>query len=98
MRTENSSRPHGFGRLDAETFTPFPKNPVIAKFFRQIGRADELGSGIRKMMKYSWAYGGSDPELCEGDVFKIVVKVPEFGDRLEPATRATARVTARVTA
>jgi len=86
VRTENSSRPHGFGRLDPETFTPFPKNPVIAKFFRQIGRADELGSGMRKMMKYSRAYGGADPELIEGDVFRIVVKVPEFGERLEAAT------------
>ncbi len=84
VSTENSSRPHGFGRLDPETFTPFPKNPVIAKFFRQIGRADELGSGMRKMMKYSQAYGGADPELIEGDVFRIVVKVPEFSERPEP--------------
>ena len=52
VRTENSSRPHGFGRLDIETFTPFPKNPVMARFFRQIRRADELGSGMRKLMKY----------------------------------------------
>lgn len=81
VRTENSSRPHGFGRLDPENFTPFPKNPVIAKFFRQIGRADELGSGMRKMMKYSRAYGGADPELIEGDVFRILIKVPEFSEK-----------------
>jgi ATP-dependent DNA helicase RecG len=77
VRTENSSRPHGFGRLDPENFTPFPKNPVIARFFRQIGRADELGSGMRKLMKYSRAYGGADPELVEGDVFRMVIRVPE---------------------
>jgi predicted HTH transcriptional regulator len=53
--------------------------PVIAKFFRQIGRADELGSGMRNMMKFSRAYGGADPELIEGDVFRIVIKVPESG-------------------
>jgi len=41
VRTENSNKPHGFGILNPATFTPFPKNPVIAKFFRQIGRADE---------------------------------------------------------
>ena len=96
VRTENSSRPHGFGRLDPETFTPFPKNPVIAKFFRQIGRADELGSGMRKMMKYSRAYGGAEPELIEGDVFRIVIKVPEFGEKMEPAT-GTQQVTPEVT-
>jgi ATP-dependent DNA helicase RecG len=78
VRTENSNKPHGFGVLNPETFTPFPKNPVIAAFFRQIGRADELGSGMRKLMRYGKAYGSADPELIEGDVFRIVVKVPEF--------------------
>ena len=58
------------------TFTPFPKNPDIARFFRQIGLADELGSGVRNMMKYGKAYGDDDPELIEGDVFRIIVKVP----------------------
>jgi len=81
--TENSNKPHGFGVLNPETFTPFPKNPVIAAFFRQIGRADELGSGMRKMMRYGKAFGGADPEMIEGDVFKIVVKVPEFGSNGE---------------
>lgn len=79
VRTENSNKPHGFGALNPANFTPFPKNPVIGKFFRQIGRADELGSGMRKMMKYGKAYGGADPEMIEGDVFRIIVKVPEFG-------------------
>lgn len=81
VRTENSSRPHGFGRLNPETFTPFPKNPVIARFFRQIGRADELGSGMRKMMKYCRIYGGHDPELIEGDVFKMVINIPKFWEK-----------------
>lgn len=78
VRTENSNKPHGFGVLNPETFTPFPKNPVIAAFFRQIGRADELGSGMRKLMRYGKVYGGANPELIEGDIFRIVVKVPEF--------------------
>ena len=77
VKTENASKPHGFGVLQPETFTPFPKNPVIAKFFRQIGRADELGSGMRKMMRYGKAYGGADPELIEDDIFKIIVKYPD---------------------
>ena len=78
VRIENSNKPHGFGLINPETFSPFPKNPVIARFFLEIGRADELGSGMRKMMKYGKAYGGSDPELLEGDVFRIVIKTPEF--------------------
>ena len=78
VRTENSNKPHGFGVIDPATFTPFPKNPVIAHFFQQIGRADELGSGMRKLMKYGKLFGGSDPELIEGDVFRMIVKYPDF--------------------
>ena len=78
VRTENSNRPHGFGLIDPSKFTPFPKNPVIAHFFQQIGRADELGSGMLKLMKYGKAYGGAYPELIEGDVFKTIIKVPDF--------------------
>jgi ATP-dependent DNA helicase RecG len=103
VRTENSNRPHGFGALNPETFTPFPKNPVIAAFFRQIGRADELGSGMRKMMRYGKAYGGADPQLIEGDIFRIIVKVPEFSttgeesDTAEGKPQATPHVAPQVT-
>lgn len=34
---------------------------------------------MRKMMRYGKAYGGADPQMIEGDVFRIIVKVPEFG-------------------
>ena len=87
VRTENSNKPHGFGVLNPDTFTPYPKNPVICKFFRQIGWVDELGSGMRKMMKYGKAYGGANPEMIEGDVFRIMVKVPEFGGAENSAIR-----------
>jgi ATP-dependent DNA helicase RecG len=34
---------------------------------------------MRKLMRYGKAYGGDDPQMIEGDVFRIIVKVPEFG-------------------
>jgi len=64
--TYNANRPHGFGLLDPATFSPYPKNPVIGAFFREIDRADELGSGMRNLMKYGKRYGGSDPQLIVG--------------------------------
>ncbi|MDO9515657.1 MAG: putative DNA binding domain-containing protein [Syntrophales bacterium] len=97
VRTENSNKPHGFGVLNPATFTPFPKNPVIGAFFRQIHRADELGSGVRNLMKYGKAYGGSDPELVEGDIFRIIVKCPDFevrptvSTKLRPESRPQSR-------
>jgi ATP-dependent DNA helicase RecG len=78
VTTFNANRPHGFGLLDPETSVPFQKNPVLGAFFREIDRADELGSGMRKLMLYGKKYGGSDPQLIEGDVFRMIVSVPEF--------------------
>ena len=33
---ENSNKSHGNGIIDPENFSPFPKNPTIAKFFKEI--------------------------------------------------------------
>ena len=56
-------------------FVPDPKNPIIAAFFREIGYADQLGSGVRNLFKYAKAYGGSLPRLTDGDVFLIEVSL-----------------------
>ncbi len=54
---------------------------MIGAFFREIDRADELGSAMRNLMKYGKAYGGADPQLIEGDVFRMIISVPEFGEK-----------------
>jgi len=78
VTTFNANRPHGFGLLDPETSIPYQKNPILGAFFREIDRADELGSGMRKMMLYGKRYGGADPQLIEGDIFQMIISVPEF--------------------
>ena len=50
-----------------------PKNPVIASFFNNIGRADELGSGSKNLLKYVRVYSGEVPSLVEGNVFRARV-------------------------
>jgi ATP-dependent DNA helicase RecG len=70
---ENGNRAHGVGALNIDTFEPFPKNPAITKVFREIGFADELGSGMRNSYKYTKLYSGGEPEFIEGDVFKIII-------------------------
>ena len=67
--------------IDPQHFTPFPKNPTIAKFFKEIGMADELGSGVRNVFRYGPVYtAGAVPELVEGDVFKTVIPLKITGD------------------
>ncbi len=96
VTTYNANRPHGFGVLTPETFVPFPKNPTLGAFFREIDRADELGSGIRKMMLYGKKYGDVDPQLIEGDLFRMIVKVPEFGENPASTTQTKAHDTPEV--
>lgn len=56
---------------------PNPKNPIIAAFFRNIGYADQLGSGVRNLFKYSKYYSGKEPQFIDGDVFRIIVPLDE---------------------
>lgn len=72
---ENANIPHFYGEINPANFTPYPKNPSIAKVFREIGFADELGSGVKNLYKYAKAYGGNDPVIIEGEVFRVEVKL-----------------------
>ena len=74
---ENSNKPHGFGAIDLQNFTPYPKNPTIARIFKEIGHADELGSGTRNLIKYGQLYSDQPIELIEGDIFKTTVHVAD---------------------
>ena len=94
--TENSNNPHGRGPISPVDFSPFPKNPVIAKMFKEIGRADELGSGVRKLFKYGRIYSGADPQLLEEDIFKIIIPLSADVDPQDTA-QATAQATMQAT-
>ena len=77
MFTENANRAVTGGVITPDNFTPNPKNPIIAAFFRNIGLADELGSGVRNLFHYVKRYSGKDPELIDGDVFRIIVPLDD---------------------
>lgn len=77
MYIENANRSIKDGSITVDNLEPISKNPIIAAFFRNIGYADQLGSGVRKLFKYSKFYSGSQPEFIEGDVFKIIVPLDE---------------------
>lgn len=71
--TENWNRAQRVGKIELDNFTPYPKNPILAKFFVNIGYADSLGSGVRNLYKFTKIYSGGEPEFEEGDVFRLTV-------------------------
>jgi len=78
---ENWSLPRAPGRIDPNNFSPLSKNPLIANFFVNIGRADRLGSGVRNLYYYTQIYSGKQPELVDGDVFRTIIPTGGLNDK-----------------
>ena len=47
MYVENANRARFNGPITLRNLEPFPKNPLIASFFRNIGYSEKLGSGAQ---------------------------------------------------
>ena len=73
MWTENANKAKRIGDINVQAFSPYPKNPKIAKFFKEIGLADELGSGVRNMVKYTKIYSDGVPTFKENDIFTTII-------------------------
>jgi len=70
----NANNPHGSGPIDIHNFVPFPKNPTLTKFFIQLGRAEEIGSGITNIHKYLPIYfKNAFAEFIEGPEFTTII-------------------------
>jgi len=80
VETLNPNNPHDRGIISPDNFTPFSKNPLIAKFFTQLGWVDELGSGVLNVNRYLKAYSGAKPEFIEDNTFKVII--PLFSSEL----------------
>lgn len=82
--TENSNKPRTIGFIDLNSYSPYPKNPKIASFFKEIGFADELGSGIKKIAKYTKIYsGGGVPIFKDDEIFIANVPITNENDNLK---------------
>ena len=79
----NANNPHVRGPLHLDSFSPFPKNPYLSKFFIQLGRMEELGSGIINITKYLKKYvPGATQQFIDIDIFETIIPLipePEFG-------------------
>lgn len=79
MECKNANKPHTWGELKPGNFEPFPKNPHIARIFTQMGRSEELGTGIQNVFRYNKIYSDTDNNLfIEDDVFVTTVPLKIF--------------------
>lgn len=77
VETDNANKPRWYGPINPNGFSPYPKNPDIAKFFLQMGRVDELGSGVRNVTNFLLYYSpGQLAQFIEEDVFRTIIPIP----------------------
>jgi predicted HTH transcriptional regulator len=48
------------------------------RLFKESEMADELGSGVRNLLKYVQIYANAKPQLFDEDVFKLIVPISDF--------------------
>lgn len=87
IKTENANRAKMIGNIDINAYEPYPKNPKIAKLFKEIGLADELGSGVKNMVKYTKLYSGGIPEFREDDIFRTIIPISKQVTGDKPAIK-----------
>lgn len=73
----NANKPQFYGEIFPGMSEAFPKNPRIAKIFVQLGRAEELGTGIAKIFKYGKLFSGVIPQIKDADLFEVVLPLYE---------------------
>lgn len=77
VELKNANKPYYHGKINPHNFSAIPKNPLISKFFLQLGRVEEIGSGILNVHKYLKFYSpGKEAEFIDDDVFTTIIPLP----------------------
>lgn len=77
-----AENPNSFGtmrHITEKDYLQLSKNPSLAAFFREIGFADELGSGVRKITKNSLKYSGKEPIFEDSEMFRVIIPLTREG-------------------
>ena len=74
---KNANRPLKSGLVTLSNYERHPKNPHMANFFVQIGRAEHLGTGIRNLYKYVPIYTGKQPVIENEDMYVVRTALPK---------------------
>ena len=79
---DNPCVQHHFGEITLKNLRPFLRNPTICKFMIQLGRFDELGSGVTNINKYLPLYShGAKPVFKETQHgFELIIPLSTSND------------------
>ena len=71
--TNNANNPFAYEKITSQLCS-YPKNPHIATMFAQMGYAEYLGTGIRKVSDFCEIYSGMKPKFVDNDIF--ITEIP----------------------
>ena len=71
--TNNANKPFAYEKITSQLCS-YPKNPHIATMFAQMGYAEYLGTGIRKISDFCEIYSGMKPKFVDNDIF--ITEIP----------------------
>jgi ATP-dependent DNA helicase RecG len=78
--TVNSNKVVFNKTIDPNNYNPVPKNPTIGKFLREMGLAEELGFGLKKITKLVSQFTTEKPVFMDGITF--FTSIPPMSKRL----------------
>ena len=74
----NPNNPILFGKIDPKNFMPIAKNPTISRLMLQMGRVEEVGSGMRNIYKYLPHYAkNSKVKFIDGEIFSTIIELKD---------------------
>lgn len=76
---ENANKPIQPGVRNINEMRPYSKNPNIATVFHHLGLVDEVGSGMKKVEKYSPVYFGGQPTVDDDEIFTVNLPITSAG-------------------
>lgn len=73
---KNANRPLKSGPVTLDNYERHPKNPHMANFFVQLGRAEHLGTGVRNIFRYTGLYTSQQPQIVDDDLYTVQIPLP----------------------
>lgn len=67
--TVNSNRSSLNKNIDPNNYQPIPKNPIIGRFLRELGLAEELGFGLKKIAAFVSQFSDEKAQFHDGPTF-----------------------------